>query len=146
MRSYDRHLPEVLPWLNFTPDPQQVAERFSVFILAKGHVRASAGDLAVHAAFRVCPVSNSFLKFLVTPRGQRLFLSTGKHQAVGQLPRVSFSAQPGQSSDRPNLPPHKTRSIFRFLSPVFRECPPNHAVDQKSDESIVQRPNGQVKA
>ena len=31
VRSYDRHLPEVLPWLNFTPDPQQVqAERFSL--------------------------------------------------------------------------------------------------------------------
>ena len=30
VRSYDRHLPEVLPWLNFTPDPQLVqAERFS---------------------------------------------------------------------------------------------------------------------
>ena len=28
--SYDRHLLEVLPWLNFTPDTQQVqAERFS---------------------------------------------------------------------------------------------------------------------
>ena len=28
--SYDRHLPAVVPWLNFTPDPQQVqAERFS---------------------------------------------------------------------------------------------------------------------
>ena len=31
VRSYDRHLPEVLPWLKFTPDPQQVqAERFSL--------------------------------------------------------------------------------------------------------------------
>ena len=30
VRSYDGHLPEVLPWLNFTPDLQQVqAERFS---------------------------------------------------------------------------------------------------------------------
>ena len=31
VRSYDRHLPEVLPWLHFTPDPQQVqVERFSL--------------------------------------------------------------------------------------------------------------------
>ena len=30
VRSYDRHLPVVVPWLNFTPNPQQVqAERFS---------------------------------------------------------------------------------------------------------------------
>ena len=32
VRSYDRHLPVVVPWLNFTPDPQPVqAERFSFF-------------------------------------------------------------------------------------------------------------------
>ena len=31
VRSYDGHLPEVLPWLDFTPDLQQVqAERFSL--------------------------------------------------------------------------------------------------------------------
>ena len=50
--------------------------------------------------------------------GQSLFLSTGKHQAVGQLPRVSFSALPWQSSDRP---PTKTLSSFSFLSPVQSE-------------------------
>ena len=43
-----------------------------------------------------------------------LFLSTGKHPVGGQLPRVFFSALPGQSSDRPNLPPHKKLSIFQF--------------------------------
>ena len=58
----------------------------------------------------VCPVSNSFL---ITPRS--LFLSTGKHPVVGQLPRVSFSALPGQSSDRPNLPPHPSAITALFL-------------------------------
>ena len=46
--------------------------------------------------------------------GPSLFLSTGKHPVGGQLPRVFFSALPGQSSDRPNLPPHKKLSIFQF--------------------------------
>ena len=46
--------------------------------------------------------------------GPSLFLSTGKHLVGGQLPRVFFSALPGQSSDRPNLPPHKKLSIFQF--------------------------------
>ena len=46
--------------------------------------------------------------------GPSLFLSTGKHPVGGQLPRVFFSALPWQSSDRPNLPPHKKLSIFQF--------------------------------
>ena len=46
--------------------------------------------------------------------GPSLFLSTGKHPVGGQLPRVFFSALPGQSSDRPNLPPHKKLSIFQL--------------------------------
>ena len=46
--------------------------------------------------------------------GPSLFLSTGKHPVGGQLPRVFFSALPGQSRDRPNLPPHKKLSIFQF--------------------------------
>ena len=46
--------------------------------------------------------------------GPGLFLSTGKHPVVGQLPRVFFSALPGQSNDSPNLPPHKKLSIFQF--------------------------------
>ena len=78
----------------------------------------SAVDLAVHSALipcvclSVCPVSNSFL---ITPRiGPSLFLSTGKHPVGGQLPRVFFSALPGQSRERPNLPPHKKLSIFQF--------------------------------
>ena len=95
------------------------------FILAGCHVRASAGDLAVHGALiacvcvcpcvcvRVCPVSNSFF---ITPRiGTRFVLLTGKHPVVGQLPRVSFSALPGQSSDRPNLPPHPSAITALFL-------------------------------
>ena len=68
-------------------DLQQVqAERFSfvttVFILAGGHVRASAGALAVHTALirvraclRVCPVSNSFF---ITPRIGTRFVSVDR--------------------------------------------------------------------
>ena len=44
--------------------------------------------------------------------GPSWFLSTGKHPVVGQLPRVSFSALPWQSSDRPSLPPHKKTFDF----------------------------------
>ena len=44
--------------------------------------------------------------------GPSLFLSTGKHPVGGQLPRVFFSALPGQSSDRPNLPPHQKTFDF----------------------------------
>ena len=32
MRSYDRHLLEVRPWLNVTPDPQQVQAEPALFI------------------------------------------------------------------------------------------------------------------
>ena len=61
----------------------------------------------------VCPVSNSFL---ITPRiGTKFVLSTGKHPVVGQLPRVSLSALPGQSSDRPNLPPNPSAITALFL-------------------------------
>ena len=47
--------------------------------------------------------------------GPSLFLSTGKHPVVGQLPRVSFFPLPGQSSDRPNLPPHPSAITALFL-------------------------------
>ena len=78
--------------------------------------------------------------------GPSLFLSTGKHPVGGQLPRVFFSALPGQSSDRPNLPPTKNFRFFSFLSPLSGEHPPKYAVDSGSEESIVQRPNGQVRS
>ena len=42
--------------------------------------------------------------------------------------------------------PTKNCRFFSFLSPVFGEQPPKHAVDEGSEESIVQRPNGQVKS
>ena len=62
---------------------------------------------------RVCPVSNSFF---ITPRiGTRFVLLTGNHPVVGQLPRVSFSALPGQSSGRPNLPPYPSAITALFL-------------------------------
>ena len=54
--------------------------------------------------------------------GQSLFLSTGKHPGVGRLPQVSFFAQPGQSSNRPNLPPHKRTFDF---SVSFRQYTEN---------------------
>ena len=91
------------------------------FILAGGHVRASAGALAVHTALIPCVCVCVCLSVRYqTPFSSRhesvpsLFLSTGKHPVGGQLPRVFFSALPGQSSDRPNLPPHKKLSIFQF--------------------------------
>ena len=87
-------------------------------------MRASAGDLAVHGALiRVCVCVCMCVCLSVryqTPfssrheSGPSLFLSTGKHPVGGQLPRVFFSALPGQSSDRPNLPPHKKLLIFQF--------------------------------
>ena len=55
--------------------------------------------------------------------GPSLFLSTGKHPVVGQLPRVSFSALPGESSDRPNLPPHQKLSIFQFPFSSIQRAP-----------------------
>ena len=107
MRSYDR--PPASP-------------SGAIFILAGGHVRASAGALAVHTALirvrvcvRVCVCVRYQTPFLSRHEsGPGLFLSTGKHPVGGQLPRVFFSALPGQSSDRPNLPPHKKLSIFQF--------------------------------
>ena len=42
--------------------------------------------------------------------------------------------------------PTKNFRFFSFLSPVFGEQPPKHAVDEGSEESIVQRPNGQVRS
>ena len=54
----------------------------AIFILAGCHVRASAGDLAVHGALIrvcvcvcVCPVSNSFL---ITPRIGTKFVSVDR--------------------------------------------------------------------
>ena len=56
--------------------------------------------------------------------GPSLFLSTGKHPVGGQLPRVFFSALPGQSSDRPTYHPTKNFRFFSFLSPVFASSKP----------------------
>ena len=96
-------------------------------ILAGGHVRASAGALAVHTALIpcLCVCVSVCLSVCLSVRyqtpfssrhesGPSLFLSTGKHPVGGQLPRVFFSALPGQSSDRANLPPHRKLSIFQF--------------------------------
>ena len=81
----------------------------------------SAVDLAVHSALIPCVCLSVCLSVRYqTPfssrheSGPSLFLSTGKHPVGGQLPRVFFSALPGQSRERPNLPPHKKLSIFQF--------------------------------
>ena len=103
--SKRRHLLEVLPSLNFTPDTQQVpAKRFSFLLgvtcaLAPGTWRSTARVCVCPCVcVRVCPVSNSFF---ITPRiGTRFVLLTGKHPVVGQLPRVSFAALPRQSRER----------------------------------------------
>ena len=81
----------------------------------------------------VCPRKN----FLLQHKSESsLFLSTGTQPALVRTPRESCSAQPGQSSDRPNLPPHKKKVwIFSFLSPVFGQCPPKHSLDRGSKGS-----------
>ena len=65
-----------------------------------------------------------------------------------QLPRESCSAQPKQSSERPNLlPDKKLFQLFSFLSavsPVYGECLPKHASDWGREDSISQRANCQV--
>ena len=71
-------------------------------------------DLAVHSALIPCACVCVRYQTPFSSRhesGPSLFLSTGKHPVGGQLPRVSFSALPGQSSDRPNLPPHPASAI-----------------------------------
>ena len=90
-------------------------------------MRDSAGDPAVHGALIPCVcVSVCLCVWYQTPfssrheSGPSLFLLTGKLPVVGQLPRVSFSALPGQSSDRPNLPSHN--KAFDF-SVSFRQSP-----------------------
>ena len=111
MRSYDR--PPASP-------------SGAIFILAGGHVRASAGALAVHTALIPCACLSVRSQTPLSSRhesGPSLFLSTGKHPVGGQLPRVFFSALPGQSSDRPNLPPHKKLSIFQFPFASIRRAP-----------------------
>ena len=111
--------------------------RHGTFILAGCHVRASAGDLAVHSAFipRVCLCVYLSVRYQ-TPfssrheSGPSLFLSTGKHPVGGQLPRVFFLCS-AWAEQRPSKPttPQKNFRFFNFLSPVFGEHPPKHAVD-----------------
>ena len=85
-------------------------------------MRAIAGALAVHGALIPCVcVCVCVSVRYQTPFSSRhesgpgLFLLTGKHPVVGQLPRVSFSALPGQSSGHPNLPPYPSAITALFL-------------------------------
>ena len=78
--------------------------------------------------------------------GPSLFLSTGKHPVGGQLPRVFSLLCLGRAATIQTYHPTKNFRFFSFLSPVFGEHPPKHAVDSGSEESIVQRPNGQVRS
>ena len=90
-------------------------------------MRASAGALAVHTALiRVCVCVSVRYQTPFSSRhesGPSWFLSTGKHPVGGQLPRVFFSALPGQSSDRPNLPPHQKTFDFQFPFASIRRAP-----------------------
>ena len=52
----------------------------------------------------------------------------------------------GRAENVQTYHPTKNFRFFSFLSPVFGEQPPKHAVDLGSEESIVQRPNGQVRS
>ena len=76
--------------------------------------------------------------------GPSLFLSTGKHPVGGQLPRVFFSALPGQSSDRPNLPPHKKLSIFQFPFASIRRA--TSEACSGLGKRRIDRSNGQVRS
>ena len=80
--------------------------------------------------------------------GPSLFLLTGKHPVVRQLPRVSFSGLPGQSSDRLNLPPHKKTFDFSVYFRQYSESTLRSMQKTREaiEESIVQRPNGQVRS
>ena len=108
-------------------------------------------DQAVHGALIafvcvcvcVCVREKTFL--LRHESDTSLFLPTGSHAAFVRTPRESCSAQPGQSSDRPKISPHKRKrfGIFSFLSLLFGECPPKHSLNQGSKGSITQRANDQ---
>ena len=105
-------------------------------------------DVFAQALLRVCVCVCVWYQTPFSSRhesGRSLFLSTGKHLIVGQLPQVSFSALPGQSSGpSKTLPPHKkTKKTFDFsvsFSPVFGEHTPRHAVDKgRIDRSTYKR-------
>ena len=88
------------------------------FYSCRGSRARSAVDLAVHSALIPCACVCVRYQTPFSSRhesGPSLFLSTGKHPVGGQLPQVSFSALPGQSSDRPNLPPHPSAITALFL-------------------------------
>ena len=87
----------------------------TALILAGGHVRASAGALAVHTALipcvwvcvRVCPVSNSFF---ITPRIGTKFVSVDR-EAPGRWPTATgFFLCSALAEQRPSKPttPQKT--------------------------------------
>ena len=112
MRSYDR-------------PPASPSE--AIFILAGGHVRASAGALAVHTALIPCMCVCVCLCVCLCVRyqtpfssrhesGPSLFLSTGKHLVGGQLPRVFFlcSAWAEQRPSKPTTPPKNFRFSVSF--------------------------------
>ena len=104
-------------------------------------MHASTGDLVIHGALTAC-VCVCVCVRCQTPFSshhksrQRFFLSTGKHQAVGQLPRVFFSVLPGQRSNRPNLSSHKKLSIF---SVSFGQCSNNALGSMQSPREAKNR-------
>ena len=107
-------------------------------------MRASAGALAVHSALIpcvcvcvcVCVCACACLRVRYqTPfssrheSGPSLFLSTGKHPVGGQLPRVFSLLCLGRAATVQTYHPTKNFRFFSFLSPVFGDQPPKHAVD-----------------
>ena len=93
-------------------------------ILAGGHVRASAGDLVVHGALIACVcvcvcVCVRYQTHFSSRHESRLFLSTGKHPVVGQLPRVSFSSLLCLGRVATVQTYHTTKSFRFFIS--FRQ-------------------------
>ena len=109
----------------------------------------SAVDLAVHSALIPCACLSVRSQTPLSSRhesGPSWFLSTGKHPVGGQLPRVFSLLCLGRAENVQTYHPTKNFRFFSFLSPVFGEHPPKYAVDSGSEESIVQRPNGQVRS
>ena len=107
--------------VNFVSDPRQVqAERISFLPRVTCAKRRGPGGPQRFNSVCVCVCVCVCVRYQ-TPcssrheSGPSLFLSIGKHPVVGQLPPVYFSALPGQSSDRPNLPPHPSAITALFL-------------------------------
>ena len=106
-------------------------------ILAGCHVRASAGDLAVHGALIpcvcvcvcVCVSGHKLLSHHATNRDQVSFRRQVSTRKVDNCHGFFSLLCLGRAATVQTYHPTTKRSIFSFLSPVFGEHPPNHAED-----------------